>query len=101
MSLVSFPPEFIATAFPGYFFNVTDEKLYSMKIDGILKPLKYQRPNQFNHMWRHPVKLRDGSEVTASGGYYVSVKGRRKFYAIEKLKDLPHVESIVPVKETE
>ena len=99
MSLVSFPPEFIATAFPGYFFNVDDEKLYSMKIDGVLKPLKFQTPNQFNHIWRHPVKLRGGSEVNSKGGYYISVKGRRKFYAIEKLKDLEHVASVIPVRE--
>ena len=99
MSFVTLPDEFIATKFPGYFFNVGDEKLYSIKIDGILKPLAYQQPNQFNHMWRHPVKLRDGSEVNATGGYYVSVKGRRKFYAIEKLKELEYVSSVIPVKE--
>ena len=71
-----------------------------MKIDGILKPLKFCRPNQFNHLWRYSFKLKSGEEVTTKGGYYCSVKGQRKFYAIEKLKELDDVPHVIPVKET-
>ena len=97
MSFVTFSDEFIATKFPGYFFNIKDELLYSMKISGVLKPLKFYTPNRFNHMWRHSIKLKDGSKVTTKGGYYVSFHGTRKFYPIERLKELEHVDSVIPV----
>ena len=99
MSFVTFKPEFIATKYPGYFFNISDEKLYSMKIDGVLKPLKFYKPNQFNHLWRHMLTLADGSKVTTEGGYYCSVKGMRRFYPIERLKELKPEPHVIPVKE--
>ena len=97
--MITFKPEFIATKYPGYFFNVKDEQLYSMKVDGILKPLKYYRPNRFNYIGLRPVKLNDGEKVYSKGGYYVSVKGRRRFYAIEQLKDIKPEPHVIPVKE--
>ena len=97
--MVKLKPEFIATRFPGYFFNTKDEQLYSLKIEGILKPLKFYKPNPFNHMQRHPVKLKDGNSVMTRGGFYVSVKGRRKFYPIEKLMELEEHDATIPVKE--
>ena len=97
---VTFTPDFIATMYPGYFFNVEDNKLYSLKIDGVLKPLKYYKANYWNKMDVHPVKLSDGSRVYSKGGYVVSVEGRRRVYPIEKLKDLKHEQSVIPVKET-
>ncbi len=95
---VSLPSDFIATKYPGYFFNTADEKLYSMKIDGVLKPLKFYRPNPWNHISTYPIKLQDGSEVKSIGGYYVSFRGMRKFYAIERLKDLESVKSVIPIR---
>ncbi len=85
--MVTLPSEFIATKFPGYFFNSKDEKLYSLKIDGILKPLRYYTPNPFNHMHR------------TAGGYYVSVRGSRKLYTIEKLRELVASNSEIPVRD--
>lgn len=98
--MITFKPEFIATKYPGYFFNTEDNKLYSMKIDGVLKPLKYQRPNRFNHIGTYPYKLKDGTKFWSKGGYAVSVKGSRIYYAIEHLKELDAVAHVIPVKET-
>lgn len=86
--MVKLPDEFVATKYPGYFFNRDDEQLYSLKVDGILKPLKYHVPNRFNHIGRF-----------SDGGFYVSVKGLRKFYPIEKLRELKPEDSTIPVKE--
>ena len=97
--MVSLPPVFIATKYPGYFYNSSNEQLYSLKIDGILKPLKYQKPNRFNHMFNWRIKLKDGSYVYTEGGYYVSTKGRKKFYPIEELKELEQHDATIPVKE--
>jgi len=96
---VTFTPDFIATKYPGYFFNIKDEKLYSMKVDGVLKPLRFHRPNHFNHMHQYLFKLKDGTRVQLTGGYYVSVKGRKRLYPLEELKELEHVPSVIPVKE--
>lgn len=97
--MVTLKPEYIATKYPGYFFNREDEQLYSLKVDGVLKPLKYHKPNHFNHIGRFPVKLRDGEVVQCRGGYYVSVKGFRKFYPIELLRDLEDTDTTIPVAE--
>lgn len=86
---VTFPPEFIKTKYPGYFFNTANNKLYSIKIDGVLKPLAFQKPNRFNHLWRLDTK----------GGYNISVKGRKRTYLIEDLKRLEVVDSVIPVRE--
>lgn len=98
--MVKLPDQFIATKYPGYFFNIEDEKLYSMKIDGILKPLKYRSANYFNNWGSVRVKLESGETVYATGGYQISVKGMRRFYPIERLKDLKNVDAVIPVKET-
>ena len=38
---ISFPPHFIALKkWPGYFWHDVEKKLYSMKITGVLSPLK-------------------------------------------------------------
>jgi len=72
--MVKLPEQFLATRYPGYFWNTKDQWLYSMKIDGILKPIKKVYPNHFNHIH--------------CPGFRVSVGGRRKFYPIDKLKQL-------------
>lgn len=97
--MVKLPPEYVATKFPGYFFNRDDEQLYSLKIDGVLKPLRFHTPNRFNHIWNYTVKLRDGSKVPCTGGFYVSVRGNRKFMPLEALKDIEPHDSTIPVKE--
>jgi hypothetical protein len=96
--MVTLKPKFIATNFPGYFFNVEDDQLYSLKVDGVLKPLKFVTPNYWNKIDSYPIKLKDGTKVISKGGYNISVKGRRKFYPIERLKELEHTDSVVPVK---
>jgi hypothetical protein len=62
--MVTLPPEFVATKFPGYFWNYSTMKLYSLKVSGELTPLKHIKPNYFNN-W-------------SCGGYKVSVKGNYK-----------------------
>jgi len=83
--MVKLPSEFAATWFPGYFWNVYEERLYSLKIDGILKPLKLIRPNHFNN-WKEP-------------GYRVSVGGFRRVMPLSRLKKLTCKDEEIPVKD--
>ena len=90
--MVKLPDDFVATKYPGYFFNTADDKLYSLKIDGVLKPLKHYKPNFFNHLYNFPA----GEE----GGYQVSVNGRRRWLLTKDLDKLTKEDSIIPVKES-
>lgn len=97
--MVKLPSQFVATKYPGYFFNTEDEQLYSLKVDGVLKPLKFTKPSRFNHMYNFTVRLRNGDRVQCTGGWYVSVKGHRKLLPLEMLKDIEPHDSTIPVKE--
>jgi hypothetical protein len=49
--MIRIPEGFAAIkGYPGYFWHLEEKKLYTMKIDGILKPLKKQKG--FNRGWQ-------------------------------------------------
>jgi len=68
--MVTLPEEFVATRFSGYFWNIKDQRLYSIKVTGELKPLKHIKPNYFNRL-------------QGTGGYRVSVRGYRRILTDE------------------
>jgi len=80
--VITFPKEFVATKYPGYFWNILDNRLYSVKITGTLKPLAMQKPNQFNHY---------------RTGWRVSVNGQRRLIELDYLKKLKLKTSTFPV----
>lgn len=82
--MVTLPKEFTSAYYPGYYWNVAERVLYSLKVDGILKPLKKVHPSYFN-------------QITESG-YRVSVKGRYRFIPMSKLMKLSIEDSEVGVK---
>jgi len=83
------PPEFVATKFPGYYWNLNTNRLYSIKIDGVLKPLKRSTPNKFNTLHLRGAKY----------GYRVSVKGKSRWLLDAYLESLDQSTSIIPVAE--
>lgn len=82
--MVHLPRNFTATKYPGYFWNMIEERLYSIKIDGILKPLKISNPNYFN-------KIQEPC-------YRVSVRGKRRCLMLSYLKKLVCQDTEIPVK---
>ena len=82
--MVHFPEGFIALKYPGYFWNIEESKLYSLKISGILKPLKIQSK----------VFVRG---ITIPKGYSISVNGRRMRVAEDAIKNLFVTNSTIPV----
>jgi len=70
---IMLPEEFETTRFPGYFWNTANQKLYSIKMHGVLRPLKLQKPNHFT-----PVSIR-------SPYYQVSVRGRSRYLLLDEL----------------
>jgi hypothetical protein len=82
--MVTLPPEFVAIQYPGYFWNVNDEQLYSLKTAGVLRPLK---------------KTSGSIYTDGFAGYNISVLGRRAFLRTVDLKMLRPVDSVIPVEQ--
>ena len=82
--MVTLPPQFVATKYPGYFWNVDTQTLYTAKL-GVLKEMKRDKPSYYNHQF---------------DGYRVSVNGIRRGLRIEYLRSLKPMDSTFPVEET-
>jgi hypothetical protein len=83
---VTLPSNFIAMYYSGYFYNLDDCKLYSLKVKGVLKPLKHQKPSIHNHM---------------EPGYQVSVHGYRRYISdkmIDEAIERSKVKTVIPVQ---
>lgn len=80
--MITFPPEFVATRFPGYFWNVSEKKLYSIKVSGVLRPLVRRKKNKWYHWGDH---------------YTVSVEGKKRYMSADRLEKLTPRPQVVPV----
>lgn len=66
---ITFPESFRAIkGYPGYFWNIEEKRLYSLKIGGILRPLKmydrfYHRYERSYSTWNHYQLSVNGSSV--------------------------------------
>lgn len=80
--MVTLPKQFVATRLPGYFWNTADERLYSVKITGALRPLKKQASNRWNHF---------------KEGYQLSHMGRKRFMSVDYLKKLKPKAQTFPI----
>ncbi len=80
---------------PGYFWDATRDKLFSIKTGGELRELAL--------MTVHPAALRykmRGSHWSVGAKYYrVSVNGRPRYLMRSKLRSLPMVDYDIPVVE--
>jgi hypothetical protein len=73
--MVTLPKEFVSTRYPGYFWNVVERKLYSLKVTGELRPMTFHKGGNFG--W-----------VRVEPGYQISVKGRKRRYTMDYLNTL-------------
>ncbi len=82
--MVTLPKEFVATRYPGYFWNVSERKLYSLKISGELRPMKFDKGG-----------LVCGRVILP--GYRISVNGCKRKMTMEylgKLKATTEIQEI-------
>lgn len=73
--MVTLPKDFVATRYPGYFWNVVEKKLYSLKVTGELKPMAFDRGGHYG--WR-----------VIEPGYRISVDGQKRKYTMKYLSSL-------------
>lgn len=71
--MITFPPEFVTTTYPGYFWNTLTRRLFSIKVTGELREMKYTKASY----WTNGIE-----------GYRVSYKGRRRWLTSKYLKTL-------------
>lgn len=79
--MVTLPKEFVATKYPGYFWNVTEKKLYSIKVTGELHSMKFQKGGRFY-----------GYDVAP--GYRISIKGHKRIFTMDYLNTLKATNNI-------
>lgn len=79
--MIQFPSEFVATKYPGYFWNTTLNKLFTAKL-GVLRELKYHGPNRWNRYVE---------------GYRVCHEGERRTLTLKYLHSLKESDSTFPV----
>jgi len=96
--VVTLPPEFTATMYPGYFWNTDEKRLYSIKVSGELRPLVSQSLSKMMRLlYKHP-ELKELYNRGCRVFYNVSVKGRRRILTDLYLQTLEPADSVVPVR---
>lgn len=86
--MVTLPKEFVATRYPGYFWNVVERKLYSLKVTGELHPMAFHKGGRFYGRIIEP-------------GYSISVNGRKRKYTMEYLGSLKATDTIQEIRVAE
>lgn len=71
--MITFPPEFVATKFSGYFWNTQTRRLFTIKVTGELRELKHTKASHWTN---------------GTSGYRVSHKGNRRWLTDNYLKTL-------------
>jgi hypothetical protein len=83
--MVTLPKDFVATRYPGYFWNVEEKRLYSVKVTGELRPMTLQRGGTF---YGHVIEP----------GYQISVGGCKRRYTMKYLASLKPTNKIQEIK---
>lgn len=80
---VIMPEEFVATKYPGYFWNVKTKQLFTAKL-GVLRQLKVSLPNKWNRL--------------NGPAYRISHEGVRRTMTVAQLSKLTPKASVFPVE---
>lgn len=91
--MIVFPPEFVKTRYPGYFWDTKRQQLYSIKIDGLLKPLTLRK--------KFCQKLNGSLILSDIPNYRISVNGKRRYLFLMELKNIkqPTEDQTIDIKQ--
>lgn len=79
--MITLPAPYIATRYPGYFWNIETRTLYSLKVGGVLKELRSNYASKWNN-W--------------TPSYSISHHGERRHMTLRYLNKLRLVDSVIP-----
>ncbi len=91
---IEFPQGFVALKkYPGYFWNTEEKKLYSMKVDGILKPLRQYVYTDVaaRHMFRPRMFIGDKY-------YTIYQKSKRKTVIVHEIERYLDYDHVIPIR---
>jgi len=94
--MVSLPKDLTATKFPGYFWDVKEHVLYSIKVGGVLKPLKRRDAKYLVHNTKWGWRIDCEKWI-----WQVSVEGRKRLLTDKYLHSLKLEDSEIPVEQLE
>ena len=80
--MIYLPEGLTPTKYPGYFWHLGDQKLYSIKVGGVLHEMTLTYPGRYNRL-DFPV-------------YRVSHKGKRKLLFLHELRKLRITDHEIP-----
>ena len=83
--MITLPKDFVMTKAPGYFWNIVEKKLYSIKVTGELRPLAFHKGGRFYGYSIEP-------------GYAISVNGVRRRFCMDYLNSLKQTDIIQEIK---
>lgn len=83
--MVTLPPQFVATMYPGYFWNLETKTLFSIKVAGELRELKLLKKGWTP--WG----------VYNEDCYQVSVQGENRYLAVSYLNTLQPGDSVIGI----
>jgi len=81
--MITLPPPFTATRYPGYFWNTETKLLFSLKVGGELREMKRYYPSRWTR-WDTPY-------------YLVYHQGRQRGMGLRYLSELKLQDSEIPV----
>lgn len=73
--MIKLPDDFVPTRYPGYFWNVQDKKLYSLKVHGELRPMTMRKAITVFGVY-HPAV------------YRISIRGVKRSFTLDYLNGL-------------
>jgi len=82
--MINIPKSFVALKYPGYFWNTEENKLYSMKVQGILRPLRLNKGGMYQGQ-------------VFEDAYRISVNGFRKYITPDQIQKIILKNSVIPV----
>lgn len=83
--MIKFPKDFVKTKYNGYFWNIEEELLYSIKVGGELRPMKLHNSNRWLHFYEPHFRC--------------SVNGKNRYYRLSELMKLKMEDSVFPMKD--
>lgn len=63
--MIVFPKEYVKTKYAGYFWNVEEKKLYTIKVTGVLRPMKLCKGGFF-----HGYDIKPGYRISVNGVHH-------------------------------
>ena len=87
MANIKLPDNLVPTKFPGYYWDIENKLLYSIKVSGELKPLKLQKGGYRPHSFVEPLPPH----------YKVSYKGFQRMYSLDYLNSLTKLKTDVTI----